>query len=120
MDSVNSVQPATSGRQYLLRDTFPIAARETGAVSDLDQEKARLRQATRDFEAIFMRQLMAAMQQSLENGGMFGEGVSGGIYSDFMNSAIADKVSERGGIGLADALYRRIVVRIDPDAGIPR
>jgi flagellar protein FlgJ len=72
----------------------------------------RLLDASRDFEAVFVRQLLAVMEQTLENG-LFGAGAAGDIYSDFLNGAIADGVARNGGIGFADALYRQIAPRLD-------
>ena len=48
--------------------------------------------------------------------GMFGSGVAGEIYSDMMDTAVADKIAERGSLGLADMLYGQLVKRIDPSA----
>jgi len=81
---------------------------------DTDAQKVKLRNAARDFEAIFIRQILSSMHSTLDSGGMFGEGMAGSIYSDMMNTAIADKAAERGDMGLADILYRRMVKFIDP------
>jgi Rod binding domain-containing protein len=79
-------------------------------------EKARtahIREVARDFEAIFIRQLFAVMNRTLEQGGMFGQGAGADIYSDLLNEAVADKIAARGGIGLGESIYRRLAVRLE-------
>ncbi|MFC1485803.1 rod-binding protein [Candidatus Latescibacterota bacterium] len=106
------MQPVSSGQRQVLT----VSHRQAEPVfSALDVQKAKLRNTTRDFEAIFIRQLLNGMNATLMDGGMFGEGMAGAIYSDLMISAIADKIAERGGIGLGDILYRRMVKFIDPE-----
>ena len=108
------MQPvSTEQRQTLLFNPAQTQPRR----SALDAQKDKLRDATRDFEAIFVRQLLNSMNATLMEGGLFGEGTAGAIYSDLMNSAIADRVTERGSIGLADILFQRMVKCIDPGEG---
>ena len=58
---------------------------------------------------------MRSMRSSLLNGGMFGSGATGEIYSDIMDNAIAEKMAERSVLGLADLIYKRMVKNIDTD-----
>lgn len=44
---------------------------------------------------------------------MFGEGATGEIFSDMMDNAIAEKIAERGELGLADAIYKQTVKSIE-------
>lgn len=95
--------------------TLPYASANTAADSTgLAAAKARLHEATDDFEAILVRQLLSSMRSTLTDGGMFGDGLAGDVYSSFMDDAIAEKVTESGGLGLSDILYNRLVKVIDP------
>ena len=118
-DSIQ-LSPITDAMRYLSGSSVS-RPEQKEALSDLDRKKAELRDAARDFEAILIRQLLSAMSQTL-SGGLFGEGTAGDIYGDFMNAAIADNVAQRNDLGLADALYRSLVLRIDPSESnlIPR
>ena len=80
---------------------------------DIDARKAKLRKAAQGFEAIFARQLLKSMRTGLTNGGMFGSGSVGEIYSDMMDNAIAEQISEHSGLGLADTIYRQMVKSIE-------
>lgn len=95
--------------------------RETdpGAPRSVVEQKEKLREAAKDFEAIFVRQLLKNMRSTLMDGGMFGDGTAGEIYSDMMENALAEKISETGSLGLGEQLYRRLVTRIDSAEGAP-
>lgn len=65
------------------------------------------RKAARDFEAIFLRQLLS----SLEKGsGLSGGQSSGGqVFRSMMVSALADTASEGGGIGLSELILKAMM-----------
>ncbi len=90
----------------------------SGRKFTFEEQKQRLRDAAQDFEAIFARQIMKHLRSGIIGDGMFGSGAAGEIYSDMMDNAIADKISERGDLGLADVLYRQLIKRIEP-LGVP-
>ena len=80
---------------------------------DIETTKKELRKAADGFEAIFTRQLLKTMRSTLTEKSMFGEGPSGDIYGDILDSAIADKMAARGDIGLADMLYGNMVRKLE-------
>ena len=82
---------------------------------DIAAKKAKLRKAAGDFEAIFVRQILKSMRSTLTNGGMFGSGSVGEIYSDMMDNAISEKIAERGDMGLADIIYKQMVKSIESE-----
>ncbi|MDB4991101.1 MAG: rane protein metalloendopeptidase-like protein [Myxococcaceae bacterium] len=60
--------------------------------------------AAKKFEAVLMHQLLSVMRQSAKSGGMNGTEGASGQYTAMFDEAIADKMAEGGGIGLAGAL----------------
>jgi Rod binding domain-containing protein len=66
-----------------------------------DQEKA-----ARDFEAIFLRQLMSSLEKG---GGLGGQSSGGQVFRSMMVSALADTASEGGGIGLRDLILKAML-----------
>ena len=102
----------------LKNESAPGRAAKAGSVKkndDIEARKARLREAAEGFEAIFARQILKTMRSSLSDGGMFGSGSTGEIYSDMMDNAVAEKIAKRGELGLADAIYKQMVKSIVPD-----
>ncbi len=90
----------------------PFSSREN---NDIETRKARLLEAAQDFEAIFVRQLLKTMRSTLTTGGMFGSGSIGEIYSDIMDNAVAEKIAERSGLGLAESIYKQMIKSIESD-----
>ena len=80
---------------------------------DVETIKKEMHKAAEGFEAIFTRQLLKTMRSTLMEKSMFGEGPSGDIYGDIMDSAIADKMAARGDLGLADMLYGNMVRKLE-------
>lgn len=78
----------------------------TGAVS-LDAaapaDDAFLRETARDFEAVFVRQMLqhAGLAEAFGSG----EGPSADAFSGFLLDAVAEKLVDGGGFGLAEQFY---------------
>ena len=72
-------------------------------------ENERLRAATRDFEAVFIQQMLKAMRETVPDGGLLDAGTSEEIFSGLLDEHLAGLSAERGSGGLADALYRQFV-----------
>jgi Rod binding domain-containing protein len=62
--------------------------------------------AARDFEAIFLRQLMASLEKS---GGLGGDTGGGQVFRSMMVSALADTASQGGGIGLSEVILKAML-----------
>jgi Rod binding domain-containing protein len=64
--------------------------------------KKRL-EAARQFEGILMRQLLSVMRNTAKSGGMMNSSGASAQYMTMFDEAVADKMAEGGGIGLADS-----------------
>ncbi|MDX1539621.1 flagellar assembly peptidoglycan hydrolase FlgJ [Arsukibacterium sp.] len=88
---------------------------KTAAKTD---EKAGLRQAAEQFEAIFMSMLLTSMRKA--NSAFEAEGMMNSqtteFYRDMHDSQLATDLAQKGALGLADLL----VAQLDPTAGISR
>lgn len=65
---------------------------------------ARAKEASEEFEAVFLSQMLTTMTQELGGAG----GVAGGdeVYRDMFNKEVAKMISRTGGIGVADAILQ--------------
>lgn len=88
-------------------------ASKRGTSADIEVKKAKLRKAAEGFEAIFTRLILKSMRTSFTTGGMFGSGSVGEIYSDMIDNSIAEKMSKRSELGLADAIYKQMIKSIE-------
>lgn len=74
---------------------------------ETQRELSKLRKASQDFEAMFVRQLVAEMRKSSTSSLMV-EGVQADVYASFMDDAIANAVVTGKGIGIAQLLYKEL------------
>ena len=68
-------------------------------------EEQKLRKVAKDFEAIFMGQLVQVMGKTLPEGSM----ASGGMANMMFDRVMGEALSEGGGIGLAEIIYRDLL-----------
>ncbi len=66
-------------------------------------ERAQLREAAKNFEAIFLRQMLSAARDSSIRSDLFGSNGSD-TFKQMRDDAFADIASERGVLGLADMI----------------
>lgn len=84
----------------------PIAARP--AAEAQGGQLGRLRETAQEFEALFLAQMLATLNQGLGQG-LTGEGSDQAIYQDMFNQEVAKLISRTGGIGVADAILREML-----------
>ncbi len=63
--------------------------------------------AARDFEAIFLRQLLSSLEKG--SGVSGGQSSGGAVFRSMMVSAMADKAAEGGGIGLSELILKAML-----------
>lgn len=71
------------------------------------KKEAGLRQAAQDFEATYIAQMLtfSGLDKALMSGG--GEEVS--AFTSFYVESFAEQIAEKGGFGLADSFYDRLL-----------
>ena len=68
----------------------------------------KLKEACRDFEAIFIKQMLNAMKGTISKSGLMDGGFAEEIYDDMLYDEYAKKISSHAGLGIADSLYRQL------------
>ena len=79
-------------------------------------ERTALRQAARQFEAIFVRQMLAAARATKLGDGV-GDSAATEQFRSLQDEHFAQIAAERGMLGLGDAIERQLSARIS--AGTP-
>lgn len=74
-----------------------------GKVDDADA----LRKAAKQFESVFMSQLLKQMRSTIHQEEMFHGGAGEQIFTEMLDEEFAEKMSARG-TGIADMLYRQL------------
>lgn len=71
-------------------------------------EEARLRQASRDLEGVFVEQLFKAMRETVPENSLFGGGAGEEMFTSMMDSHLAGQVPSGWENGMGEALYRQL------------
>ena len=71
------------------------------------REKAR--EAAKDFEAVFIAQMMAPMFEGISADGPFGGGQGELAFRSLLIQEYGKAIADKGGIGVADSVYREIL-----------
>ena len=85
--------------------TLAQSAAALRTVKDADKIEA----AAKEFEAVFLSQMMSHMFESIETDPMFGGGQAEGIYRSMMIQEYGKAMAEAGGIGISDVLKQELI-----------
>ncbi|MDA8163833.1 MAG: rod-binding protein [Desulfobacteraceae bacterium] len=77
-----------------------------------DKKDMKLRKACADFEAIMLRQLLAAMRASVPQSGLLDGGDAAKMYQDMQDEQLASTLAHGKGVGFGEALYRQLSRKI--------
>ena len=80
-----------------------ISIKPGGPALATSNDRAQLREAAKNFEAIFLRQMLSAARDSSIRSDLFGSNGSD-TFRQMRDDAFADIASERGVLGLADMI----------------
>lgn len=64
-------------------------------------ESAKVIEAAKQFEAIFLRHILETAQKPAFKSNLVSQSASSGFYQDMITSQLADKISQSGAFGLA-------------------
>jgi peptidoglycan hydrolase FlgJ len=89
-------------------DTIRTAASAMEAKAGQNGEKVRLKEACRDFEAIFLKQMLSAMKKTVGKSELINGGMAEDIFEDMLYDEYAKIMSKTGSFGLADLMFRQL------------
>jgi flagellar protein FlgJ len=72
---------------------------------------AAARAAAQDFEAVFLNSMFSQMFTAMDGDGPFGGGPAIGVWRSFLSEEYAKSFAKKGGIGIADQVYRSLMAQ---------
>ena len=105
IDNISSILLANVSTKSLLE---PIGSevRTKGLSQD---QKIKIEKACRDFESLFVQQMMKQMRQTVPQEGLFSGGNAEKTYTSMLDGEMSKVISQQRGIGLAPALIRQLM-----------
>ena len=71
-------------------------------------EREKVTEASRAFEAVLLRQILAESQKTVIQSGLVKDSASKAVYMDMMNNQLAETLSHGGGLGLGKGLETQL------------
>lgn len=97
-----------------LENTLALAQTQTVTDQKVVKDRASLKKACQDFEAIFIQSMFKSMRKTVPEGGLFEKDHATEMYQDMMDQEIASQISRRQSLGLADQMYRQMEKLLAP------
>ncbi|CUH95509.1 hypothetical protein P22_1580 [Propionispora sp. 2/2-37] len=72
------------------------------------QDAAKLKKVCQDMEAVFLNFMMSKMRETVPKDGLLKESNAQVIMTSMLDTELTKNMSQAGGIGLADLLYRQL------------
>lgn len=91
------------------------ASKDPGRIGKYaDRNKAR--EAAQDFEAVFLNSMFSQMFTAADGEGPFGGSGATGVWRSFLTDEYAKSFARKGGIGIADDVYRTLIAQQEAKA----
>ncbi len=94
------------------RSAGPALAPEGRPAAQAKTSAADLQKASRQFEAILVRQMLGPAIEPMMSGGSLGgsesSGSGGGVYGYMLTDVLSNSITEGGGLGLAGVIGRQL------------
>jgi Rod binding domain-containing protein len=85
------------------------ASRRPPALTGGAKTEAQAEKAAKDFEAVFIGQMLSTMFEGVKTDGPFGGGYGEGVFRSLMVEQYSKTIADQGGFGLADQVKREIL-----------
>jgi Rod binding domain-containing protein len=90
-----------------------------GHVQFTEQQKAKLKSAVKDFEAVFMQYMLKSMQQTEKiDGSDSQEGYGNDIMTSLFNTKLSQYITDNSNLGIGNMLYKQFTGE-DMDSQVP-
>ena len=101
------LRPAVAMPAPLAASGLP-ATLASAAPPSAASQQAKLHRVAKQFEAMFMTEMVHQMHPKPQSTGMFRAGIGESAMQPFMDQALGDAVASRGGSGLTPAIERAL------------
>lgn len=90
----------------------PLGAANLSGASEIkaltNENKAELKAAVADFEALFIQQMLKSMRDTIDKGDLFHGGSGEEVYTSLLDTELSKSMAQAGGIGLSEMLLREL------------
>lgn len=80
---------------------------------DKSRDLKALRESSREFETLFVNEMLKAMRKSVPDGGLFEKSNATEMYREMLDMETAKAVTKGKGLGLGEAMYNQLAHLIE-------
>jgi Rod binding domain-containing protein len=113
--TINSPASAVTTQKAMLSVASNAKSEQSSKIDKA--ESKRLDDAARQFEAVFLRQMLSCLERTTSVQG--GKEAGSNLYGSMMVDAVADAVSRAGGIGLGTMLAKSVAPQLVHQVAVP-
>lgn len=78
-------------------------------IQSLSKDEKKAEAAAKEFEAVFISQMLTPMFEGIETDGIFGGGHAEKIYQSMMIEEYGKLITQTGGLGISDSVKAQII-----------
>ena len=98
----------TSTGMTNFRNTAVDTALSAGVRGTSSGDDEKLREATRDFESLFIKQMLSSMRKTVSKSGLLDGGMAQEIFEDMLYDEYAKSMSRTANFGISDMMFRQL------------
>lgn len=90
------------------RNTAVDSALSAGVRGASSSDDEKLREATRDFESLFVKQMLNSMRKTVNRSGLLDGGMGQEIFEDMLYDEYAKNMTKTANFGISDMMFRQL------------
>lgn len=71
-------------------------------------DEQKLREATKDFESLFIKQMLNSMKKTVNKSGLIDGGMGQEIFEDMLYDEYAKKIADTANLGISDMMFKQL------------
>ena len=114
MDPVQNNTPAVSDKPFVdlqKPGPKPLKGKVVRGPGQVGDEAQQLRKAAKDFEAVFMAEVLKGMRETVHKEDMFHGGPGEDMFEGLLDDEVAKRIAGQGSMGVGEMLYRDLSIR---------
>ena len=105
---MNQIQYNNMDLTYMQRYSDTVKDTENTSNSNEIDKNSKLYEVSQEFEAIFIKQMLNVMRETVNKSGLIDGGMAEEIFEDMLYDEYALKMSQTAQFGLADSIYKQL------------
>jgi flagellar protein FlgJ len=98
---------AASGMSNFYNSTIDSSV-NSGLRGTVSKDDAELREATKGFETLFIKQMLNSMKSTINKSGLLDGGMGQDIFEDMLYDEYAAKIADTANLGISDMMFQQL------------